>query len=380
MSGALTTSVRTKEPGFWGRVDDLLANRWVRFAVLAAFLIVLLVIPLVSEPFTNQTITRIAVFAVAVLGLNIVMGYAGQVSLGHIFFVGVGAYAAIIPIRAWWGGDMAEWSIVIGFVLALLIPGILALIIALAAVRLRALALAMVTIALPIIGVPIAKRLSDITGGNEGVSIKRLDYVTGSGEIAKGNPFAAPPGSGLANDQWQYYLVVVIAVLFFALAFYLVRGKFGRAFAIVKSNEAVAASMGISPYWYKVIAFTISGIFGGAAGFLYIVALQYTSSETLSFGHSIELVIATIVGGAGSIIGSILGGVIYVLLPQLTNAVYPEATTAVQGVVILLVLFLLPGGLASLPRVIRRRTSRRREGTTADADLAADIVPGITEK
>ncbi|HWL59454.1 MAG TPA: branched-chain amino acid ABC transporter permease [Microbacteriaceae bacterium] len=380
MSEHLTTSVRTEDTGFWGLVDRVTANRWVRWVVLIAFLALLLLLPLVAEPFTNQTITRIAVFAVAVLGLNIIMGYTGQVSLGHIFFVGVGAYCAIIPIRAWWGGDLAEGSIVIGFVLALVIPGVLGLVIALAAVRLRGLALAMVTIALPIIGVPLAKRFSDITGGNEGVSIKRLDYLSSSGATLKGNPFSAPPGIGLADDQWQYYIVVVISVILFALAFFLVRGKFGRAFAIVKENEAVAASMGISPYWYKVISFTISAVFGGAAGFLYIVALQYTSSEALSFGHSIELVIATIVGGAGSIAGSFLGGVVYVLLPQLTNAVYPEATTAVQGVVILLVLFLLPGGLASLPRVIRRRTSRRRGGPTAGADLAADIAPGITKR
>lgn len=379
MSDALTTSVRRHDGGFWGRLDALAGHRWVRWVVLLAFLAALMVLPLIASEFTNQTMTRIAVFAVAVLGLNIIMGYTGQVSLGHIFFVGVGAYCTIIPIRAWWGGDLAEGSIIIGFVLAILIPGALGLIVALAAVRLRGLALAMVTIALPIIGVPLAKRFNDITGGNEGVSIKRLDYVASNGETLKGNPFAAPPGVPLANDQWQYYLVIIIAIVLFALAFFLVRGKFGRAFAIVKENEAVAASMGISPYWFKVIAFTISAMFGGAAGFLYIVALQYTSSETLSFGHSIELVIATIVGGAGSIVGSILGGVIYVLLPQLTNAVYPEATTVVQGVVILLVLFLLPGGLASLPRVLRRITSRRRGGTNVDAGGHAGTAPGITK-
>jgi len=111
-----------------------------------------------------------------------------------------------------------------------------------------------------------------------------------------------------------------------------------------------------------VLAFTIASMFGGAAGFLYVVALQYTSSETLSFGHSIELVIATIVGGAGSIVGSILGGVFYVLVPQITNAFYPEATTVVQGIVILLVLFLLPGGLSSLPRALARRLRRRHGG------------------
>ncbi|HEY8587914.1 MAG TPA: branched-chain amino acid ABC transporter permease [Naasia sp.] len=358
---------------------SLLDKAWVRWAIGVAVAVILLVLPLSATEFTNQTITRIAVFAVAVLGLNIVMGYTGQVSLGHIFFVGVGAYCAIIPIRALWGGSIAEGAIVIGFVLAIVIPGVIGLIVALAAVRLRGLALAMITIALPIIGVPIAKRLSDITGGNEGVSVRRLDYVASDGQTYKGNPFSAPSWTGLADDQWQYYLVMLIAAVLFALAYFLVRGKFGRAFAIVKENEAVAASMGISPYRYKVLAFTIASMYGGAAGFLYIVALQYTSSETLSFGHSIELVIATIVGGAGSIVGSILGGAIYVLIPQITNAIYPEATTVVQGVVILLVLFLLPGGLASLPRVLARLARRRRGGHNVDSSSSTESATGNTK-
>ncbi|MCU1437603.1 MAG: branched-chain amino acid transporter permease [Naasia sp.] len=358
---------------------NLVDRPWARWALGAVIAIILLVLPLSATEFTNQTITRIAVFAVAVLGLNIVMGYTGQVSLGHIFFVGVGAYCAIIPIRALWGGSIAEGAIVIGFALAIIIPGIVGLIVALAAVRLRGLALAMITIALPIIGVPIAKRFSDITGGNEGVSVRRLDYVASDGQTYKGNPFSAPAWSGLADDQWQYYLVMIIAAALFGLAFFLVRGKYGRAFAIVKANESVAASMGISPYRYKVLAFTIASMYGGAAGFLYIVALQYTSSETLSFGHSIELVIATIVGGAGSIVGSILGGAVYVLVPQITNAISPESTTVVQGIVILLVLFLLPGGLASLPRVLARRFRRARGGHNVDSSNSTEPAIENTE-
>ena len=91
------------------------------------------------------------------------------------------------------------------FVLALVIPGVLGLLIALAAVRLRGLALAMVTIALPIVGVPLAKRFSDLTGGNEGISVRRLPYVGSDGETYRGNPFAAPGWTGLDNDQWAYW-------------------------------------------------------------------------------------------------------------------------------------------------------------------------------
>ncbi|HEY6800570.1 MAG TPA: branched-chain amino acid ABC transporter permease, partial [Agromyces sp.] len=326
-----------------GAVNRILDNRWTRVVLVVAVAVVLVVLPLVSPPFTNQTITRIAVFAVAVLGLNIVMGYAGQVSLGQIFFVGVGAYAAAITIRAEWAAELGVWGVAIAFVLAVLIPGVIGLLVSLAAARLRGLAIAMVTIALPIVGVPLAKRLSDITGGSQGISAR---------------VFGAPEWTGLDSDQWQYYVVVVIAAIAFVLSFFLVRGKYGRAFAIVKENEAVASSMGISPYRYKVLAFTIASMLGGVAGFLYIAAIQFTSPETLSFGHSIELVIATIVGGAGSIVGSILGGIYYVLVPQITNAVNPNSTAIVQGLIVLIVLFVLPGGLASLPRVLRRRFRR----------------------
>jgi len=342
----------------------LLARRSVRIGLGILLAVVLLVLPLVSPQFANQTITRIAVFAVAVLGLNVVMGYTGQVSLGQVFFVGVGAYAAAVTIKSEWGEALGLGGVVIGFVLAVLIPGALGLLIALAAARLRGLGLALVTIALPIIGVPLAKRLSDITGGSQGMSAR---------------VFSAPEWTGLDTDQWQYYVVMSIAAAVFALVFFLVRGKFGRAFAIVKENEAVASAMGISPYRYKVLAFTVASAVGGVAGFLYVVAIQFVSPDVMGFGHSIELVIATIVGGAGSIVGSIIGGVFYVLLPQITNSIYPESTTVVQGAIILLVLFLLPGGLASLPRRLRKLFSRTRPEHSLPSTPGSEPAPGESE-
>src|SRR5207237_10418117 len=135
---------------------------WVRWAVVLLLVVVLVVAPLELSPFANQTIARIGVFAVAVLGLNVVMGYTGQVSLGQIFFLGLGAY-----ITAY--GVTNGWNIVLVFVLACLVPAVVGLLVALAAARLGGLAIAMVTVALPIVGVPLAKRLSDFTGGSEGM-------------------------------------------------------------------------------------------------------------------------------------------------------------------------------------------------------------------
>lgn len=311
---------------------------WVRWTALALVVVVLLAIPLVFTDDINRTLASIGVFAVAVLGLNVVMGYTGQVSLGQIFFLGLGAYVTAY-------GVSQDWNIVLVFVLACLIPAVVGLLVALAAARLGGLAIAMVTIALPIVGVPLAKRLSDFTGGSQGLSARFS---------------GAPDWTGLTDVQWQFYLVLLIGGITFLLTRNLVHGKYGRAFAIVKGNEAVASSMGISPYRYKVLAFTIASLIGGVSGFLYMVVVQYTSPETMSFGHSITLLASMVIGGAGSIIGSLLGGAYYVLAPQLTNAIDPNLTALLQGAILLLILFILPGGLVSLPRLWQRRRGGRR--------------------
>lgn len=338
---------------------SVLSRRWVRVVVVLAVVALLVLLPLMLPEFANQTIARIGVFAVAVLGLNVVMGYTGQVSLGQIFFVGLGAYVTAYGVQN-------DWNIALVFVLSILIPGVVGLIIALAAARLGGLAIAMVTIALPIVGVPLAKRLSELTGGSQGVSARFAD---------------APEWTGLYDDQWQLYLVIIIGGIAFLLTRNLVRGKYGRAFAIVKDNEAVAAAMGVSPYRYKVLAFTVASLIGGVSGFLYMVVVQYTSPETMSFGHSIQLLAAMVIGGAGSIVGSLLGGAYYVLAPQVTNLVDPNLTAVLQGALLLLVLFVLPGGLASLParlRRMRRRPDRRRDHPSSDDALASPRTEGTT--
>ena len=320
-------------------LPDIRQRPWVRRAGPLLLVVVLAVLPLVMSEFVNETLARIGVFAVAVLGLNVVMGYTGQVSLGQIFFLGLGAYVTAYGVQQ-------DWNVVLVFVLACLIPAVVGLLVALAAARLGGLAIAMVTIALPIVGVPLAKRLSDFTGGSQGLSARFADR---------------PDWVPLYDDQWQLYLVLVIGGVTFLLTRSLVRGKYGRAFAIVKGNENVASSMGISPYRYKVLAFTIASLIGGVSGFLYMVVVQYTSPETMSFGHSIELLAAMVIGGAGSIVGSVLGGAYYVVVPELTNLVDPNLTSLLQGALLLVVLFLLPGGLASLLRTLtrgRRSTER----------------------
>jgi branched-chain amino acid transport system permease protein len=340
-----------------GVTSKLFDRAWVRWVTIAIVVVAVLAVPFGFTEYTNQNLARIGVFAVAVLGLNVVMGYTGQVSLGQIFFVGVGAYVTAY-------GATQHWNILLVFVASVLIPGVIGLLVALAAARLGGLAIAMVTIALPIVGVPLAKRLSDYTGGSQGLSASFSN---------------APAWTGLYNDQWQLYLVIVIGGAVFLLTRNLVRGKYGRAFAVVKSNEAVAASMGISPYRYKVLAFTVASLIGGVSGFLYMAVIQFTSPETMTFGHSITLLASMVIGGAASIVGSLLGGAYYVLVPQWTNSINPNLTGVLQGAILLLTLFLLPGGLVTLPREIARRMRRKNQQSDVPEHpetTSAPPVPG----
>jgi branched-chain amino acid transport system permease protein len=169
-------------------------------------------------------------------------------------------------------------------------------------------------------------------------------------------------------------VVLVIAVLAFLLTRNLVRGRIGRAFAIVKENEAVALAMGVSPYRYKVLAFTIASLLGGVAGFMYLAIVQFTSPETLSFVTSINLVAAMIIGGSASIVGTVLGAIYFVAIPVFAGAVNSARTALISGAILLAVLFLLPRGLVSLPRRIRQLAagSRRRGAPEAIAPSSPD--------
>lgn len=312
-------------------------RRWFRVSLIAVLALAAVLAPLELVPYANYQLTMVAVMAVAILGLNIVTGYTGQISLGQSAFLGLGAYVTAY-------GVTEGWPIPLVFILSAVVPGAVGLLIALPAVRLRGASIAMVTISLPIIADPLAKRLSDITGGSAGINVQWM---------------SAPAWTGLADDQWRYYMVGAIAVAFFVLGWNLTRGRIGRAFAIVRDNEAVASSLGISSYKYKVLAFTIASIYGGVAGFLYLAAVQYMSPATLSFIVAINLLAAMIIGGSASIIGSLLGGVFYVFIPVVAGQIDPSHTPIIYGAALLLILFLVPGGLVTLPRVLRRLMGKR---------------------
>ena len=209
--------------------------RWIAYAVMA---VVLLAIPQFASPYTNLQLTLILVYGVAILGLDVLVGRAGQVSLGQSAFVGLGAYAAAYAFGHGWGPVAA-------LALAVALAGVVAVLVAIPAVRLRGFAFGIITLALPAFAVPLANRLVDLTGGSQGVAVVAT---------------TAPEWTGQADDQWRVYLVGVVSAVVFWLVHNLLDGRLGRALAAIRVNEAMAAANGVAVHRNKVLAFTVAGL------------------------------------------------------------------------------------------------------------------------
>ncbi|MBC7702493.1 MAG: branched-chain amino acid ABC transporter permease [Rhodoferax sp.] len=303
---------------------------WIVVAAVVA------IIPLSATTYSNSQLSLVVSFAVAILGLNLVTGYAGQVSLGHSAFLGLGAYSAAIATAAGWPAPAA-------FAMACLVSGAVGLLVGLPALRLGGHSLAMVTLALPVVAVPLAKRLTSLTGGSTGISA---------------TPLHAPAWTGLAPDQWSFYVLAALAAFMFFLAGNLTRGRLGRALSLIRVNETVAASVGVPVYAYKVQAFVCAALFGGVAGFMYVCAIGFMSPESLNLLIGLNLLIAMVVGGMRSLLGSLIGGAFYVFLPELVSYAGTTRSGVINiatGICVLLVIFLSRGGAASIVSRIWKR-------------------------
>ncbi|MGH3321660.1 MAG: branched-chain amino acid ABC transporter permease [Streptosporangiaceae bacterium] len=329
--------------------------------------IVIALVPQVVSPFTNLQLALIATYAVAILGLDVLTGWAGQVSLGQSAFFGLGAYTTAAALQHGWPlfgalGASAVFALVVGAVVA--VP----------AVRLHGYALAMVTLVLPVVAVPLAKRLKGLTGGSQGTSVTTA---------------AAPAWSGQANDQWRFYLVALVAAIMFFLVAGLLRGRIGRALATIKASEILATSMGIQVRRYKILAFSVAALCGGVAGWQYIVIVQFMSPTTLALGFSISMLAALFVGGLRRRMGAVYGAAFYVIVPNLTGTISPARSYLLYGLCLLAVLFFVPGGVAGavaragdwLSRRLRGRasppTATAREGL-AEHDATSSKPPAQT--
>jgi branched-chain amino acid transport system permease protein len=274
-------------------------------------------------------------YAVAILGLNLVTGFNGQISLGHGAFYAVGAYATAILMSHY---DVSFWATLP--VSALVCAG-LGYAIGFPALRLGGLYLALVTFSLAVAVPQLLKHkaIEDWTGGVQGLFIVKPD----------------PPGFlPLEADRWLYLITVTVAAVLFLLAWNLVRGRIGRAMVAIRDHPTAAEAMGMDLASLKTRTFAVSAMLTGLAGSLGAVAVEFVAPDSFTVMLSITLFVGMVVGGVASIGGALFGGLFIVFVPNFAEGISKAAPGAIYGVLLIALLFALPGGAAGLWRRIAR--------------------------
>jgi branched-chain amino acid transport system permease protein len=336
-------------------------RRWVAPAltalVIAGAVLLIATLPRFASEFRLGQFTYVAIYFIALLGLNILTGYNGQISLGHAAFMAVGGYTATVLILGRQGFELAGhqaasiipehgmraiWTIP----LAGLITGIIGYLFGLPALRLAGVSLALATFAVAVSMPQIAKRFEHLTGGGGGLSLPLPQ---------------APFGWHISPPHWLYYEAWVTAGILFVVAWLLVRGRVGRAWRAIRDGEIAAVSSGVNPAVYKTLAFGISAAYAGVAGALFAIQTAYINPDTFPVTLSILLLASVVIGGLSSLSGVIVGALVLEFLP--TYAQSPpilhlsfakQAGPVVFGVVLMVIVFLMPGGAAALIHRITR--------------------------
>ncbi len=289
------------------------AKRWW-FVVLIAVMVWL--------PFTLSSelaliLANVFAAAIGAIGLNIVSGYAGQLSLGHAFFLGLGAYTGAI-LAGPTGGRLVGFGIdnvVVWLLAAGLVAAVVGALVAPVATRLRGLYLAIVTLGLVFIGDHVFREVKSLTGGVGTGRSAAVPNLFGFRFDDPGKVF----GVSLGREQGLYFLGLITLVVLGFLAKNLVRSRVGRAFSAVRDRDIAAEIMGVNLTRTKVLAFTISSFYGGVAGALLATNTGFIEPSSYSLVLSIEFIAMIIIGGVSTISGSILGAAFIILLPRLTQ-------------------------------------------------------------
>lgn len=317
---------------------------FVRVCV-SALLILMIIFPLVSTSYHLSLMIQILIAVIGAVGINILTGFTGQISLGHGAFIGIGAYTS----------GILTTKLGAPFWLALPCAGLMAafigMFVGIPSLRLKGLYLAIATLASQFILEWIFLRWEPVTGGSYGMILERPHIAS--------FVFDA--------DKHYYYIVFGVAVLSVLFATNLVRSRAGRAFMAVRDHYISAEIMGIDIFRYKLLAFGISSFYAGVAGCLMGHYMMFISSEQFTIGVSIQYLAMIIIGGLGSVLGAIYGAVFMVLLPEVLTIVtsnlswiYPNISDfilsiqdGVFGLIIVLFLIFEPDGLAHRWQLIK---------------------------
>jgi branched-chain amino acid transport system permease protein len=302
-------------------------------------LAVALVLPFTLTNFRLFQFSQVYIYAIALLGLNILTGFNGQISLGHGAFYAVGAYTTAIMMDQW---DVPYgWTIPVAGVICL-VAGFL---FGVPALRLEGLYLALATFALALAVPQILKYFEHWTGGSQGIVLSKP---------------AAPWGLKLNPDQWLYFLTLFALVVLFVLAANLLRGRTGRAIVAIRDNAIAAQSMGVNTALYKSLTFGVSAAYTGVAGALSAVTVAYVAPDSFDVFRSITFLVGIVIGGLASISGAIFGAFFIQFVPNWAQDISKAAPWAIYGVFLIGFMYAMPRGIAGSIRLAAVRWLRRR--------------------
>lgn len=326
----------------------LMVDRWTpsgrgqtaRYIVMGTLISLVLIITATLPGIYTNLVSRAAVFAIVALSMNILVGYAGQVSLGHAAFFGAGAFAA--------GYGLSELDLpwLGGLIVAGLSGAVAAVLLGAVALRVKGLYLALVTIAYGLFAVNTIFSISALTGGGAGQEAPRPAFATG--------------------DVGYAYLCIAFLAVFLLLDTLFAGSKAGRAVRALRDDERVAASWGINVTAYKLLAFVLSGALAAIGGGLFASIEQIVAPADFAFSLSLTFLLMTVVGGAGNRWGVIQGGILFAILPNLLEAAhvnfrFPPFTfidatlePVISAALLLLTLTLFPGGIAQQQHHLQR--------------------------
>jgi branched-chain amino acid transport system permease protein len=324
------------------------------FVVLVAIVAVL---PRLISDFRAREVAIVGMYFIALVGLSILTGYSGQISLGHGAFMAIGGYTtAVLTVNGVYGHHLRDlWTIPIAGVIA----GVSGLLVGIPALRLSGMYLALITFGIAVSFPQLPKKFDHFLGGTTGKIL---------------NLPKPPYGLDTTTNDWLYYLTWGIALVLLLFAWLLVRGRTGRALKAIRDSEVAATSSGISLARYKTLAFGLSAFYAGVAGSLYAIANAYVNPDVFPIILSIYLVVGLAVGGLDSFPGLIVGAALIYFLQNHADTVarwinhlpalnldpkQPGIPSVVFGAVLIVVMLLVPTGVGGLLRRLLRPLTAR---------------------
>ena len=316
------------------------ARRRRQLIGVAILIVAACVLPFLVGNYRVFQLTLVLAYSIALLGLNMLTGYNGQISHGHGAFYAIGAYTAAILMDKL---GLPYWATI---PIAAAVCFVVGFLFGLPALRLEGLYLALATFALGVAMPQILKHegLAHWTGGSQGVVIVKPE---------------APAWTGLSQDQWLYFFTLAWVVVFFVVAWNLLRGRIGRAMVAIRDQPIAAQAMGVNTSLVKSLTFGVSALYTGAAGALGAIAVQFVAPDSFGIFLSITLLVGVVIGGLASISGAFFGAVFIQFIPNIADQISKAAPWAIYGVVLIAFMYAMPTGVAGFLRLARARFARR---------------------